>query len=111
MPLSPITARIIAAEEMKCKGTVAGAEIYAMWYRNHPLLAALDGLVRLAEYQHREFGSRIADDYFTGPLWLEAIKNVRGMFSSASPAGFEAGTCERIFWEAMELAGYTEADL
>lgn len=111
MPLSPTTARILQEEELKCTGTVAGKEIHTMWYRNHPLLAALDGLVRMADYQKAEMDSTIAEDYFTSPYWLEAIKNVRNMFSSASPAGFDAGTCERIFWAAMETAGFTESDL
>jgi hypothetical protein len=111
MTLSPTSARIINDQETKCAETVAARDIRAMWYRNHPILASLDGLLRLAEWHRQENESPISEDYFTGPYWLEAIKNVRNMFSSASPAGFDAGTCEAIFWAALEVAGYMEGDL
>lgn len=105
------TLTILAAQVAMCPGTIEASEINAMIARNHPLLAMIDGLLRMAIYSRDEFDSRIADDYFTGPYWIEAAKNVRGMFSSASPAGFSAGACEAVFWRAMEIAGFTEGDL
>ena len=105
------TLTILAAQVAMCPGTVEASEINAMIARNHPILAMIDGLLRLAAWHAERFDSRIADDGFTGPYWIEAAENVRGMFSSASPAGFSAGACEAVFWRAMDIAGFSEADL
>ena len=106
------TLKILAAQEAKCPGTIEAAEIAAMRYRRHPLLAMIDGLLRMAAWHAERFdGSPIAEDGFTGPYWIDAAKNVRNMFSSASPEGFSAGACEAVFWRAMDIAGFSEGDL
>lgn len=108
---SHTTRGILSANLAKCAGTGAAREIAAMRDSAHPILAMIDGLLRLAEWHWGEMESRIADDAFTGPYWLEAARNVRGMFSSASPRGFDAGIVEAIFWAAMDAAGFAEEDL
>ncbi len=105
------TLKVIAAQGAMCPGTIESREIAAMIALNHPILAMIDGLLSLADWSIREFDARVADDGFTGPYWIDAAKNVRGMFSSASPAGFSAGACEAVFWRAMEIAGFSEEDL
>ena len=106
------TLGILAAQVAMCPGTIEAVEIAAMRERQHPLLAMIDGLLRLAAWHAERFdGSPIAEDGFTGPYWIEAAKNVRNMFSSASPAGFSAGACEAVFWRAMDIAGFSEEDL
>lgn len=106
------TLKILAAHEDMCPGTVEAVEIATMRYRRHPLLAMIDGLLSLAAWHADHLdGSTIAGDGFTGPYWLDAAKNVRNMFSSASPKGFSAGACEAVFWRAMEIAGFSEEDI
>lgn len=106
------TLKILAAQETMCRGSIEAAEIAAMRQRNHPLLAMIDGLLRMAAWHAERFdGSPIADDSYTGPYWIDAAKNVRNMYSSASPAGFSAGACEAVFWRAMDIAGFSEGDL
>lgn len=74
-----------------------------------PLLASMDALLRYAERHEREFGVKLADDGFCGPLWLDAIKGIRGLLSG--PGTFEAGVLEDVFWTALDVAGFDEGDL
>lgn len=106
------TLKILAAQQAKCPGAIEASEIAAMRLHQHPLLAMIDGLLRMAAWHSERFdGSPIADDSYTAPYWIDAAKNVRNMFSSASPAGFSTSACEAVFWRAMDIAGFSEGDI
>lgn len=105
------TTRIVHANIAQCPGTIAAQETERMYARHHPLLIALDALLQQAAWHKAEMEAPIADDGYAGVYWLAAIANIRNLFSAASPAGFDGGTCEAVFWQAMEIAGFTEADL
>lgn len=111
MILSPATRRILDAKIASAPGTIDAQEIDRMRYTSHPILAILDGLVRMAEWHAKEMECLICDDGYTGPVWLRMARDVRYMFSSASPKGFSAHACEAVFWHAMDVAGFTEGDL
>lgn len=105
------TLKILNVRKAACAGTVEAQEIGAMIRNNHPVLAMMDALLALAHWHRADCEGRIADDGYTGQYWIGAAKNVRYMFSSASPKGFSAGACEAVFWRAMDIAGFTESDL
>ena len=74
-----------------------------------PLTCAMDALYQYAVKHRQRYGAQLSEDYFCGPAWLQAITGVRTLLSSEGL--FDAGTLETVFWAAMEVAGYTEADL
>jgi hypothetical protein len=111
MILSSATRRILDEKIASAPGTVDAYEIDRMRFTSHPILAILDGLVRMAEHHVHELETKICDDGYTGPIWLNMARDVRYMFSSASPKGFSGHACEAVFWHAMGVAGFTEGDL
>lgn len=101
-------------------GTVAAVS-HALGERNgEPLIHGLDGMLRYAKAYSLCFDSPLCNDYFLGPHWLETVKGLRGLLNGQGVVAMERdrstdskddGVCEAIFWEAMEAAGFTEADL
>lgn len=79
-------------------------------HNGHPLLIAMDSLLRAARTYSTRFESTLAEDYVLGPDWLAAAKGVRGLLDGDF-GPIDSGTVEEIFWRAMDAAGFTEADL
>jgi hypothetical protein len=85
-----------------------------------PLIVILDALIGYAKSYQDRYGSKLATDYVLGPEWLSALVGTRGLLNGdgaiAMTQGIttdskDNGACEAMFWSAMDIAGFTEADL
>lgn len=94
-------------------GNVGGARDYQdlsnAIIEQHPLLTAMDALLKAARTYKEKYGRPIAHDSFGG-AWLEAAYAVRRLLN-CDFGPVHSGTVEAIFWKAIEVAGYTEANL
>jgi len=102
------------------EGTVARAAQDIGIADAEPLLIGLDCLLRYAQCYAARFDSRLAADYVLGPEYLSALKGFRGLLNGDGAVAMlrglsrdskDNGACEAIFWQAMNAAGFTEADL
>jgi hypothetical protein len=91
------------------RGTVAHQRHTTGIFRNEPVMVLMDTLLRYAEKHERRFESKLSEDYFLGPAWLQSIMGVRTLLNGEGD--FDGGTLEELFWKALEVAGFTEADL
>ena len=85
-----------------------------------PIIVVMDSLLRYAANYKTRFDGPLAEDYVLGPLWLDAIKSVRGLLDGDGAIAMlrgittdtkDNGACEAVFWKALEIAGYGESDL
>jgi|GEM_PF-3138774 len=85
-----------------------------------PLLYAMDGMLRYARAYRKAYDSKLSDDGFLGPHWLDAVKGLRGLLNGQGAVAMERnistdsksnGAIEEIFWLAMNAAGFEEDDL
>src|ERR1019366_6847972 len=85
-----------------------------------PLIVIFDALLRYARAYEKRYGEKLNTDGFLGKPWLKTAKNVRvllngigvvAMENDIATDSFDGGTCEAIFWKAMEVAGFKEEDL
>lgn len=74
-----------------------------------PLIQMMEAVHAYALAHEQRFESKLAEDYVLGPEWLAAAKGARGLLNGCG--NFDGGTLESLFWSAMEVAGYSEADL
>lgn len=104
------TTEIINANLKKLAGTQNADALRRAKLYGHPLLVTLDGLLLAARQYRTKWERPIAEEPFAGQSWLDAAKGVRGLFDwDFGPV--DGGTLEEIFWRALEVAGFTEADL
>lgn len=75
---------------------------------------------RYAVAHEIRFGSKLAEDYVLGPAWLEMVKGARALLNGDGAVAHERGittdskdngVAEAMFWDCLEAAGFTEADL
>jgi hypothetical protein len=102
------------------KGTVEWQAHKLGLKEGEPLLYALDGLLRYAKAYKRRYGSDLASDYALSEPWLDALKSIRFLLAGYGAVAMERdistdsksnGDCEGIFWQAIEIAGFSEADI
>ena len=102
------------------KGTVAQQSHGRGLLYAEPLIVMLDSLLRYARAYEKRYGDKLNTDGFLGKPWLKAAKNVRVLLNGQGAVAmekdyatdsFDGGTCEAIFWKAMEVAGFKEEDL
>lgn len=116
----PVT--VVAAKRLTVTspGTVSEQSHLIGMREGEPLIVMLDALIKYAKAHKGAFFSPLAEDYVLGPDWLAAAKGVRGLFNgngaiahtlNRSTDSKDNGTVEAMFWQAMEIAGFTEADL
>lgn len=88
--------------------------------RGEPLIVAMDALTKYASAYKQRFENGLSEDYVLGPLWLDSIKGLRGLLNGDGAIAMQQnistdrkdnGAVESMFWEAMKIAGFTEADL
>lgn len=101
-------------------GTVAEhAHKYGM-ENGEPLIVAMDCLLKYAEAYRQRFDSNLVDDYVLGPIWLDAIKGIRGLLNGDGVVAMKKdistdtkdnGCVESMFWSAMKMAGYEGKDI
>lgn len=97
--------------------TVSGHAMNLGLTQAEPLIICLDSLTRYAKAHAKRFDSPLSDDYVLGPQFLDALKGIRGLMDGDGAVAHERnittdskdnGTCENMFWKALELAGFTE---
>jgi len=85
-----------------------------------PLIVMLDSLLKYAHSYQTRFDSKLSEDYVLGPLWLQSAVGVRGLLNGDGQIAMEKGittdskdngALEALFWDCMNAAGFTEADL
>lgn len=116
----PVT---IAATRRLCAtsaGTVSEQSHLIGMEGGEPLIIMLDCLAVYAKAHKARFFSKLSDDGVLGDEWLAAAKGVRGLlngdgavahFTGRTTDSKDNGTLEAMFWAAMDIAGFTEADL
>lgn len=110
-----------AASQSKMKpGTIAWVSHALGAQQDEPLLFGLAGMVRYARAYEKAYESKLAEDGVLGVYFLDAIKGLRGLLNGDGAVAMERdittdskdnGTCEHLFWLAMEAAGFKESDL
>lgn len=108
--LSPEACAEIRKTVTNCTGTRAAADIQHAGHYGHPILETVDALLRAAKVYQQRFDAPIAEDSVLGPYWLDAIKNARRLLDGDF-GPVDSGTVEQIFWRAVDIAGFTEADV
>jgi hypothetical protein len=90
-----------------------------------PIIVILDSLIRYAKAHEASFGSKLSEDYFLGPLFLQALTATRDLLNGNGAVANEIsaktgkpcrdskdnGACEQMFWDALGLAGFKEEDI
>lgn len=75
---------------------------------------------RYAQAYRDRFEQPLADDGILGPAWLKSICGARELLNGDGAVAMaidrttdskDNGCCESMFWHAMELAGFEEADI
>lgn len=110
------TAAILAVPAHVVSGRAAriGAD------RHEPILIMLDSLLRYARAHEHRFESKLSEDYVLGPVWLDAIRGTHALLDGDGAVAHELGVttdskdngaCESLYWSALAVAGFTEADL
>ena len=115
-------ATLAAARHLRdiAPGTIAEQSHMLGMSHAEPLIIAMDALIRYATAAAARYGDKLATDYVLGPPWLSAARSIRALCDGDGGAALEQdittdskdnGTVEAMFWQAMEIAGFTEADL
>ncbi len=92
---------------------------------NEPIIVILDSLIRYAKAHEQSMGSKLSEDYFLGPCFLSALTSTRELLNGNGSVANEMsaktdkpcrdskdnGACEAMFWDAMEISGFTEKDI
>ncbi len=87
---------------------------------HEPLIICMDALLRYAKAYGKRFGSDLAEDYFLGKEWLNAIVGIRNLLNGDGAVAMENnittdtknnGCIEGMFWSALDIAGFTEEDI
>ena len=114
------TVETIAHANKLTVGTVAEqAHKYGMEH-GEPLLVAMDALFKYANTYWRVHNNQLASDGVLGATWLDAVKGIRALLNGNGQIAMarnittdtkDNGCIESLFWDALKVAGYTEADL
>ena len=92
---------------------------------SEPLIVILDSLIRYAKAHQASMGSKLSEDYYLGPCFLSALTSTRELMNGNGAVANEIsaktgkpcrdskdnGACEAMFWDAMNIAGFTEEDI
>jgi len=85
-----------------------------------PLLVAMDALYQYASCYKSRYGGKLASDMVLGEYWLESLQGLRRLLNGDGAIAMQRGittdskdnsAMETLFWECMDVAGFTEADL
>ncbi len=79
-------------------------------YTERAMVAMLKGWKAMAEGHQAQHGSKIGEDYFLGPLWLEIGKSLRGLLNGEI-GRLDGGTVDGFILSTLKAAGFTESDL
>ena len=107
------------------KGTVAHQTHCLGMNGTDPIIVILDSLIRYAKAHEANLGSKLSQDYFLGPCFLSALTSTRELLNGNGGVANEISAstnapcrdskdnvaCERMFWNAMEISGFTESDI
>lgn len=107
---APETLTAIAELSKLCPGTITESEMKKAVATNHPLLAAMDSMLRAATIHKRKYDSAISSDYVLGDHWLKAAVGIRELLNGDF-GPLDNGTVESVFWSAMAEAGYSGSDI
>jgi hypothetical protein len=87
---------------------------------SEPIIIMLDCLLQYAQAYHDRYDGPLKQDQILGDHWLEAIRNIHGLLNGDGVVAMrrnistdtkDNGACEAVYWEAIRVAGFTEADL
>ena len=77
---------------------------------NHPFMAAMDALLRMAHDCIARHGHAIAEDSYAGSAWRETAASLHS-FNSMDFGRVANIAIERVYWEAVRVAGFTDAEM
>jgi hypothetical protein len=118
--LQPETRYACHKLEATSAGTVALHDMQRGRLHGEPLFYAMDSAIRYARAYRLRYESTLKDNYVLGPHFLQWITGLRGLLNGMGAVALERSwsgdsknnsTIESMFWAAMELGGFTEADL
>jgi hypothetical protein len=84
-----------------------------------PLTIAMDAMLKYAEAYKIRMEQPLSDEGVLGDPWLEIVRNIRRLCDGDGAIAMKRnittdskcnGCIETVFWNAIEMAGYTEAD-
>ena len=102
------------------KGSMAFAAHTKGLKENEPIIIAMDAMIRYAKAYSKAYDISLSCDYVLGQNWLEIVKGIRGLCDGDGAVAMENeittdskdnGCIEGMFWDALNIAGYTEKDL
>ena len=102
------------------KGSMAQAAHKKGLKENEPIIVAMDAMIRYAKAHKKAYDIPLSFDWVLGPNWLEIVKGIRGLCDGDGAVAMENeittdskdnGCIEGMFWDALNIAGYTEKDL
>ena len=103
------------------KGSMAFAAHTKGLKENEPIIVAMDAMIRYAKAYTKANDIPLSFDWVIGPNWLEIVKGIRGLCDGDGAVAMESekpsrdskdnGCIEGMFWDALNVAGYTEKDL
>lgn len=120
MPVYNYLPSTIASAQKLTAGTVSRQSHDIGIAKCEPLIIMIDSLHQYAIAYETRMGGKLAEDYVLGAEWIKAICAVREMLNGDGAVAMASGrttdskdngTCEAMFWSAMETAGFTESDI
>jgi hypothetical protein len=118
--LQPETSHVYDKLRSTSYGTVDMHAMKRGKLHGEPIFYAMDSAIRYARAYRLRYDSPLKNDYDLGPHFLRWITGLRGLLNGSGAVAMEHswsgdsksnGTIEAMFWAAMELGGFTEADL
>ena len=106
--------------EKLAPGTIAHHSQNKGLHENEPIIVAMDAMIRYAKAYSKAYDISLSCDYVLGQNWLEIVKGIRGLCDGDGAVAMENeittdskdnGCIEGMFWDALNIAGYTEKDL
>lgn len=85
--------------------------------QGEPIIVMLDCLLQYALVYKARFDGPLAGDNVLGDYWKDAIKAVHGLLNGDGVVAMQRGittdsksngACEKVYWKAIEVAGFTE---
>lgn len=102
------------------QSTVNGQSHRIGMQRGEPIIVILDALLSYAKSYRYRYESALCDDHVLGVYWRDALQAVHGLLDGDGGEALrlgrttdskDNGACEKIYWAAMEAAGFKDETL
>ncbi len=75
------------------------------WYKKPPVAQLIEAAANYADKHQDRFESRLGDDSFLGPAWVDTILSIRTMLNGELD-GMDGGTLDKLLGDMLALEGY-----